>query len=296
MPSIQDHPPAFTPSRQSQSWTHDDRSSPYPLPEHRRPSMVPPEALRPMEPGSMQNPSRPYLPARLNDPIQPRQQLPGLHELLSPPLRNESSSSFSSNWSSVNTSQPNWSEGPASSSNAQLPPGGISSHMRPMPYNPTPPPFHRLSSDVPSIDRFAQPPLTASLSARPSFSAPPPPPLRKLSDFQGQRVSNQMPPPVQNGDAARPPQSQAAPSFHEDLPDRNLDRHLTSGQEMRNGLPASNYSLQCVGQRHIPGEGMCYVFKDGSTCPTIIDGEPVNPLWGTTKAGKARKRLAQACL
>ncbi|KAF3054090.1 hypothetical protein E8E11_011495 [Didymella keratinophila] len=28
----------------------------------------------------------------------------------------------------------------------------------------------------------------------------------------------------------------------------------------------------------------------------IIDGEPVNPSWGITKAGKPRKRLAQACL
>lgn len=65
-----------------------------------------------------------------------------------------------------------------------------------------------------------------------------------------------------------------------------------------NKITAANslFSLQIVGQRDIPGEGLCYVFKDGSTCPTIIDGEAVNPLWGTTKAGKARKRLAQACL
>jgi len=64
-----------------------------------------------------------------------------------------------------------------------------------------------------------------------------------------------------------------------------------------NGLGANGaFNTQIVGQRDIPGEGLCYVFKDGSTCPTVIDGEPVNPLWGTTKAGKARKRLAQACL
>jgi hypothetical protein len=61
-------------------------------------------------------------------------------------------------------------------------------------------------------------------------------------------------------------------------------------------LSAGVFHLQIAGQRDILGEGLCYVFKDGSTCPTVIDGEPVNPLWGTTKAGKARKRLAQACL
>ncbi|EAT81624.2 hypothetical protein SNOG_11125 [Parastagonospora nodorum SN15] len=44
------------------------------------------------------------------------------------------------------------------------------------------------------------------------------------------------------------------------------------------------------------GEGLCYVYEDGTYCRAIIDGEPVNPSWGITKAGKPRKRLAQACL
>lgn len=53
---------------------------------------------------------------------------------------------------------------------------------------------------------------------------------------------------------------------------------------------------RCVGQREIPGEGLCYLYEDGSYCRAVIDGEPVNPSWGITKAGKPRKRLAQACL
>lgn len=53
---------------------------------------------------------------------------------------------------------------------------------------------------------------------------------------------------------------------------------------------------RCVGQREIPGEGLCYVYEDGTYCRAVIDGEPVNPSWGITKAGKPRKRLAQACL
>jgi hypothetical protein len=55
-------------------------------------------------------------------------------------------------------------------------------------------------------------------------------------------------------------------------------------------------SSRCVGQREVPGEGLCYVYEDGTFCRAIIDGEAVNPSWGITKAGKPRKRLAQACL
>lgn len=55
-------------------------------------------------------------------------------------------------------------------------------------------------------------------------------------------------------------------------------------------------AARCIGQQDVPGEGLCYVYEDGSYCRTIIDGEPVNPSWGVTKAGKPRKRLAQACL
>ncbi|KAF2023345.1 hypothetical protein EK21DRAFT_118844 [Setomelanomma holmii] len=55
-------------------------------------------------------------------------------------------------------------------------------------------------------------------------------------------------------------------------------------------------SSRCIGQREMPGEGLCYIYEDGTYCRAIIDGEPVNPSWGITKAGKPRKRLAQACL
>lgn len=53
---------------------------------------------------------------------------------------------------------------------------------------------------------------------------------------------------------------------------------------------------QVVDERLIPGKGVCYIFADNSYCPKLIDGQPVNPNWGLTKAGKARKRLAQACI
>ncbi|KKK12851.1 hypothetical protein AOCH_004043 [Aspergillus ochraceoroseus] len=51
-----------------------------------------------------------------------------------------------------------------------------------------------------------------------------------------------------------------------------------------------------VDERYVEGEGLCYIYADGTHCPKAIDGVPVNANWGVTKAGKPRKRLAQACL
>ncbi|KAL9089669.1 MAG: hypothetical protein Q9165_005701 [Trypethelium subeluteriae] len=54
--------------------------------------------------------------------------------------------------------------------------------------------------------------------------------------------------------------------------------------------PPSN----CIGKREIEGEGSCWIFADGTYCRTVVDGEPVNPSWGVTKAGKARKRVEKS--
>ena len=50
-----------------------------------------------------------------------------------------------------------------------------------------------------------------------------------------------------------------------------------------------------IGEQDIPGEGLCWIYEDGSICKKVIDGEEVNAQWGVTKAGKPRKRLAIAC-
>ena len=50
-----------------------------------------------------------------------------------------------------------------------------------------------------------------------------------------------------------------------------------------------------IQEETIPGRGECYVYDDGYVCPKEINGDTVNPKWGTTKAGKPRKRLGQAC-
>jgi hypothetical protein len=51
-----------------------------------------------------------------------------------------------------------------------------------------------------------------------------------------------------------------------------------------------------LGRRSFPNEGAFHLYEDGYRFPTQVDGEEVNPRWGLTKANKARKRPAVACL
>lgn len=55
-------------------------------------------------------------------------------------------------------------------------------------------------------------------------------------------------------------------------------------------------TLKYLGIKHHPGEGAFHVYEDGYRIPSQVDGVMVNPQWGLTKAKKARKRLAVACL
>jgi len=55
------------------------------------------------------------------------------------------------------------------------------------------------------------------------------------------------------------------------------------------------YGRNVVGEEIIPGKGPCYIYDDGTIVQKVINGDLVNPKWGTTKAGKPRKRLGQAC-
>ena len=70
----------------------------------------------------------------------------------------------------------------------------------------------------------------------------------------------------------------------------NVPPHLSRTQSVPHRV------ARVVDERIIPGEGVCYIYEDGSHCRKSIDGEGVNPEWGVTKAGKPRKRLAQACI
>lgn len=242
----------------------------------------------------MENAARSYLPARINDTDQPRQQLPSLREIFCPLLRTGPSSSLYS-WPSGHNTESFWSDGPASYARMQILPADGQSHIGSTLFNPTPHPFYRLSIDVSLADRFSQSASSVSLGARSSLPAHPSPPLRKCSDYHGSRVSDKLSRSIRGADTVGPPHTRVASPPHKDTAG-DMTRRLIATHQMRDAPPASADSLQCVGQRHVLREGICYVSKDGSTCLTVIDGEPVNPLWGITKAGKARKRLAHACL
>ena len=66
-------------------------------------------------------------------------------------------------------------------------------------------------------------------------------------------------------------------------------------QPRHEAAPSIKPLPRVVGEQEIPGEGLCWVYEDGSICKKVIDGEEVKAEWGVTKAGKPRKRLAIAC-
>ena len=71
---------------------------------------------------------------------------------------------------------------------------------------------------------------------------------------------------------------------------------LPSRQSRQDMSSSSKPPRRLVGEEVVPGEGLCYMYSDGTHVRKMIDGETVNAQWGVTKAGKARKRLAEACV
>ncbi|EGX91460.1 C6 transcription factor [Cordyceps militaris CM01] len=81
--------------------------------------------------------------------------------------------------------------------------------------------------------------------------------------------------------------SQAANASESAAPKNSLGPKIWTGNHF---LP------RFVRTAEVEGEGLCYFYDDETHCKTVIDGEAVNALWGVTKAGKPRKRLAIACV
>lgn len=88
----------------------------------------------------------------------------------------------------------------------------------------------------------------------------------------------------------RQPLLHGTPLPHESAPSGELSSPDSGRSQGNTVLP------HVVDEKYIEGEGFCFVYADGSHVPKTIDGIPVNANWGVTKAGKPRKRLAQACL
>jgi hypothetical protein len=129
-------------------------------------------------------------------------------------------------------------------------------------------------------------------------------------------VQNRAPPPPSPG--IRPPSSEYRPtsgqSHSQQLPAINSRPYTHTPPEVSHGVhnhPArrsfhehgvspsdqlqdSSHSKVLIGEQVVEGK-LCYVYSDHTHCPKSINGDVVNPKWGTTKAGKPRKRLGQAC-
>lgn len=286
MASLRDHQTVFAPPKQLPHWSQLKAPGPVTPTEITRLPMVHPEPLRPIEPGESRSVRRPYH----DEPsAPPRQQLPGVHELLSPAVRNGPRSPRSGSWAPINNNPTGWHD--------RLPPPvttpGHGHSVGPGAIPPVLAPPYRPAMEMSMADSYRQanmyPPMGAT-GHRFSTSALPLRPTELSSPTgHGQHESMRI------GDYFSSPPYHALPNGPSN-DERMLDRRPSSAFPGKSNAAGGVFNLQIVGQRDIPGEGLCYVFKDGSTCPTVIDGEPVNPLWGTTKAGKARKRLAQACL
>ena len=165
---------------------------------------------------------------------------------------------------------------------------------------------HAIASRVPPVHRHA--PYTAStdsqattFSTSGSIHGPQTSGFSHRSSSSGTGFTESTtkifrPPSTTSGLSAPSEPVRALPGrnyFHED---DTMDVGKPARRRTEGSSRAPIRSKHCVGQQEVPGEGLCYVFDDGSWCRVVIDGEPVNPSWGVTKAGKPRKRLAQACL
>lgn len=83
----------------------------------------------------------------------------------------------------------------------------------------------------------------------------------------------------------RPPISSNLPERLEPLPS-----YLTQGP-----LLDGDGSRVVVDRGTVPGRRVCYIYDIGGICRKFVNGNTISPQWGTTKAGKLRKRLTQAC-
>ena len=131
--------------------------------------------------------------------------------------------------------------------------------------------------------------LSYSLPSLPSLPPLSLPPLSSVPP-----VPSPLFPPVNS--CASLPQIQSGSFINDNLIARGLDQQLSSSLEMEVAGVEFTYHDQSADQSIVPQESTSYDLSVGNECPTTVDEEPLNLSWGITKAGKARKRLPQACL
>lgn len=184
--------------------------------------------------------------------------------------------------------------------NEQLP--SVSQLLTPVSRSSAPPPYHHtqpFATPTPSYTSHHDSSLASSILTAPVHEHKNLPPI---SHIPVRNLEDEMRP------HSRAQSSTSVPPLQRDLSSSSTTQYKGSSDirssetTTRTVSPAGNgpqsppVRSHVVDERYIDGEGLCYVYANGSCCPKIIDGTPVNANWGITKAGKPRKRLAQACL
>ncbi|KAI4850977.1 hypothetical protein E4T45_05269 [Aureobasidium sp. EXF-8846] len=249
------------------------------------------------------------------------QQLPSLHEFLNHSLGESSSSLTHPGRCLVCSTQPCQRIRPVPIANVQTSPDGGVSQDKSIPLCPKSLPSHTLPRFDALTDRSPHCESTGFRSTRlsvPTQNPSPPPSLEQipppsvpaqshfltltpaaaceLSNFQGLSTINPSPLPAQAYSCVQFPQAQAKPITIDGLSNGGSNRHLTLFPAKEVTLVASARDPEHTDQLFVLPGNMRYNPRESSNSPTIIDREGNNPTWGITKAGKARKRLAQACL
>lgn len=103
--------------------------------------------------------------------------------------------------------------------------------------------------------------------------------------------------PCRPGCVSGLPDRNAPPGMYQQHQYYQQQQPLTRPLRLLPGLaPAlsKRHNVRFVGYGEVDGESV-YLYSGGFYLPTHVDGEPVNALWGLTKANTPRKRLATAC-
>lgn len=246
--------------------THDPRPSPNPPFSESRLFHLPP----PQAPGSLQFGSDPFVPkphpAEKIDSDRGRQneQLPSVSQLLTPVSRSTATSPYRPSRSG---SQPPRGSYPVHRHGSIIPPNALPAPVQENHHHHH---HHQQQQQQPR----SLPPISQLPVNRPD---------EDVRSHPGTHVNS----PISS--------SQNAPSIH--LPPA-LPRPPGAGSpaDSQPQVAAAPARPHVIEEKYIDGEGLCYIYVDGSYCPKSIDGVPVNAKWGVTKAGRPRKRLAQACL
>ncbi|KAF7189287.1 putative transcriptional regulatory protein [Pseudocercospora fuligena] len=258
-----------------------------PRPLEPRPNHLPQPAFN-EAPASQRRPDA-FRAAPAQSEFRPQSQnLPRLHDILTSAPPAPSPPAYSNGWSST--------AGPTAPQQNGDSYYSHTAHHAPAAYPPQSAPSYH-----PQPDRRLELPIleTSPVARHDSHSVVPPSPYGAHPDSAREY----------NGPARERPRQTSTSSYYPNgVPSpytpAGHDEHQYRSPATSMDRPGSNSftpagpesSKKYLGVREVAGEGTFHFYEGGYRIPTQVEGEPVNPAWGLTKANKPRKRLAMACL